>query len=139
MNEVENINEYPIGGKSFDGQWTRLENNIVSGENYSANQSKTYDISSLLPDNLYDYEVYFSGTIDTGSTSGNRGDLFVRTGTINNNLCEIVTRTNSTRQTNGGAFYPISKNDQTITVTNAGQASKLWVRTEAYRRLGTNE
>lgn len=144
MNEVSKINQYPIGGKSFDGQWYDVYNtNITQSENYSARQIKSYDISSFLPDNTNDYEVYISGFIRTSTVSGQDGDLRIKSSynssDFYNVLCAINTRTNSFRTNAGGISIPISKDNQTITIENAGNASQITLHIEAYRRLGTNE
>jgi hypothetical protein len=144
MNEVSKINQYPIGGKSFDGQWYDVYNTtITNDENYSAGQVKTYNISSFLPDNINDYEVYFSGFVRTSTISGQGADLRIKSSynssDFYNVICAINTRTNSSRTIAGGISLPISKDNQTIIIENAGNASQITLHVEAFRRLGTNE
>ena len=126
---IETINNkgttYTIGGDNYSGQWILplKSDYIVAGETFGGNVSRTYDISSWLPDDGYDYDVQFSGYIRTGSTSGNGAsvDIITDTGTL------IIDRENTRSSSNhigaGGGILRIPADNKVITVKNYATAA----------------
>ena len=142
MNKIENINEYPIGGRSFDGKWTRIEpsTEIINAVSFSAGQSKTYDISSFIASSASNSDIlcYFSIWVRTGTTSGNYSDVGIASSGFFIKPASIRTRTSNYMYCSGGAYLPFKAGDRTLTISNQQQASTITCHFESYKRLGTN-
>lgn len=85
--------------QDIDGIWTY---NFVSLDNgtIGANQSKTYDVSDILPNDGNVYEVLLRAMMTTGSKSGNQFNLYIQTDIITDEsgltLGRNIARTNAT-------------------------------------------
>ena len=130
-----------IGGNTFDGQWVWQTINILaSGTSLTANASKTIDLSSILPDANYDYEIVLEGLVSTGSTSGNQARLqATASGGYRRELGYCVTRASSTQMAGNIATIVIKANNHTLELKNTAGATGTfgcWIK--GYRRIGTN-
>lgn len=139
----------PIGGDNFDGQWVYsylvlVDNNVT----LSAEGLRTFDLSSYLPDDGYDYEVLFSGSMWTGSTSGNAIGATIAPGTETSYSDEKflrLGRCNTRSASTHGIYYhgmiPISATDRAVTFCNhdgSGKSGTWYFQARAYRRIGKN-
>lgn len=145
-NYVEKINDISIGGNNFDGQWTYKYQVAYKGFP-SSNSTLTYNLSSYLPDDNYDYEVLVGGYAYTGTTTGNVIQLKVNSGSTatHNSSCLLalkVTRTNAFNEGGSSAVIPIQKSDQKISIyfygTYRTTSNQTRVELFGYRRVGTN-
>lgn len=110
---------YTIGGDNYYGQWVLpLKSDYIFTDTFGGNASKTYDISSWLPDDNYDYDVQISGYVRTGSTSGYGAsvDIITDTGTLK--ISRQNTRSSSNHTGAGGGILRIPADNRTITVKN---------------------
>lgn len=145
---IANINEYPIGGDNFDSQWTLKFLYFANGTDYGANSVTTYDLSSYLPNDNFDYEIAFSGWGRTPSGSGNV-NIRVMTGNrtyteVYNYGCRMMTteyHSTSTYKCSGNLIIPIFANNRYVSVANtsSNSAGGSGFYALGYRRLGTNE
>jgi hypothetical protein len=121
-----------------DGQWVAWNTTILSDEplNGSTNLTKTLAV----PNDGHVYEVLFSASIVTGSTSGNYVYLALATNKVSSvNVCGCRTRTASTVTSRGGIILPISYATNNLTITRStSQNGTCDLVTRAYRRIGTN-
>lgn len=135
--DLNNLSE--IGKEKFDGQWVAA--NITVASSVKITENKTYDLSSYLPDDEYNYELLLdvNGTTDTINAS--YADVF-----ITNDLGIIykITRT-QTRTTNysmiwGAGCIAAVGSGRYLTLCRGGShdyyLSSLDIR--GYRRLGKN-
>lgn len=145
-NYVEKINDISIGGNNFDGQWTYKYQVAYQGFP-TANSTLTYNLSSYLPDDNYDYEVLITGYAYTGTTTDNVIQLKVNSGSTatHNSSCLLahkVTRTSSFNEGGSSAVIPIQKSDQKISIYFVGTyrttSNQTRVELFGYRRVGTN-
>lgn len=77
---ISKINDLPIGGTQFDGDWTKVNSWLSTAFTMTANSTKTFDISTLIPDDGFDYEVQFSIYTNSSGTSGFPA-LYIKQGT----------------------------------------------------------
>ena len=157
MANIQNIQvnstNYPIAGYNFDGEWVVANVNLKGSiSTISTSTVKTFDLSSILPNDSYDYmiSVIFSGT--TTSTSGNYFCAYIASGTqttvhtsdTNDNLwvriCETRTRTSSTRSAGGTVAIPLKNNARTFSISIGGNTctvGTIWL--SGYKRIGKND
>lgn len=120
---IETINNkgttYTIGGDNYYGQWILpIKSDNIFTDTFGGNASKTYDISSWLPDDNYDYDIQISGYVRTGSTSGYGAsvDIITDTGTLK--IGHANTRSSSNHIGAGGGILRIPADNRTITAKN---------------------
>lgn len=128
---------------NFDGQIVQTTLDIItSTTSINSNETKTYDLSSYLPDDNYTYEVYYSVAGETGTTSGNNVDIVVSSALLpaTNRVARARTRASSSVTWCGSGTIPITGANRNISVTNLGSAGSInFFRVLAYRRVGTNQ
>ena len=132
--------------KNFDGQWTIVNVAIASEVTYTQEQIVTYDISSYLPNDNYDYEVLFTAYLRTAETANSATGCHLYTGSQSSNVINIrmgrcVTRTNASVNASGNGILPIYHTDRKVTWQNTdsnGTSGNCGLRMMAYRRIGTN-
>lgn len=127
--------------EAVDGQWAYPYAVLANNVTYPTSSNITYDLSSYLPNDGYNYEVLFIGFLTTGSTSGN--GLIMRLGTDcmqSNyaNLCEVVTRTSSSAKAAGTAILTVGTGRTARVVANSGAKGTFSLNVNGYRRVGTN-
>lgn len=136
-----------IGGDNFDGLWATYYSQL-SSFTLAAGSSKTISLANILPDNNHDYEVIFSVSGNTNTTSGNSLDLLVYSGSttdsFNQRPLRIRTRWAHAQQGAGQVILPILKNDQNVTISSTSQSTSgttsgtILIHINNYRRLGKN-
>lgn len=94
----------------LDGKWTVKSGYIANDLTISTTFDKTFDISSLLPDDKNIYEVVISAIIRTGININNSLGLYVNTAICGSTyLCRTVTRTAGANQiASGNCTIPIA-------------------------------
>ena len=141
-----NSTDYQIGGDNFDGQWIAEKYTIFEAVTLSGGSYNTYSLASYIPNDGYDYEVYFTGFARSGSSSGNIAQLVLLTGTATSGtsgwrLNRVQNRTAATCYAGGSARIPIYSNDRNITVYTQ-EASTNNTNCKLYamfkRRIGKN-
>ena len=120
---IETINNkgttYTIGGDNYYGQWILpIKSDYIFTGTFGGNVSKTYDISSWLPDDNYDYDIQISGYVRTGSTSGNGASVDIITDNGNLKIARENTRSSSNHTGAGGGILRIPADNRIITVKN---------------------
>lgn len=132
--------------KNFDGQWVCLTSNmtITSSTTLVKDTTYTYDISSFLPNDEYNYELILSAAGYTGTVSGNTANIYVRSD-LNQNAAEGtliargMTRTSNTASWGGSINLIVGKQRQVhIINTGSANATNVFVLLNAYRRIGKN-
>ena len=120
---IETINNkgttYTIGGDNYYGQWILpIKSDNIFTDTFGGNASKTYDISSWLPDDNYDYDIQISGYVRTGSTSGYGASVDIITDNGNLKIARENTRSSSNHIGAGGGILRIPADNRIITVKN---------------------
>lgn len=140
VNQEMNILEQVNTGMSSkaDGQW--VSKSFTVTESITASMDKTFDISSYLPTDGYNYEVIISGYGNTGTTSGNSLVVSVATDIIQTGQYIICCRTRTTSGVNAGStmILPVGSR-RTLRVRNGDTAATSGnITLRGYRRIGTN-
>lgn len=141
---ISNINvngtQYDINGNFLNGEWNPANSQLFSST-LAQNAGSTIDLSSYLPNDGYKYEVMFSVTAVTGTTSGNSvaPRLGISTGTGNPVICRHFTRTASNMRCAGNVLVAVV--NRSVQVYNSGNATSgtITVTARGYRRIGTND
>lgn len=135
----------PNNSKSWDGQWVNCEY-VVAQKVACPNSNLAYDMSSILPNDGYIYEVLFDVTGATGSTSGNRAGIAVTSdvlwvGESKNgfNVASAQTRSASAVAFASSFTIPIGIG-RTLTLLNpvGTNTGTFTLTARMYRRIGTN-
>ena len=139
---VSHINSNTIGGKLLNGQWIGANHDIATGLSITTGTAKEYDLSEYLPDDNYSYEVMFTVTGRTGTTSGNAATIRVglsSTASDNPVVFKQVTRASNYMQ-NGGNCRVVIGSNRKVYIGNTGGATSTNINfvAHAYRRVGTN-
>lgn len=132
------IEETMATKKMVDGQW--VSKSFTVTESITASMDKTFDISSYLPVDGYNYEVIISGYGNTGATSGNSLVVSVSTDIIQTGQYIICCRTRTTSAVNAGStmILPVGT-ARTLRVRNGDTAATSGnITLRGYRRIGTN-
>ena len=131
------------GKKVFDGQWVIIKNRLANNINYPTTDSLTYDLSNILPDDNYNYEVMIMGNVITGTTVGNEVRMEVITDLTNGKSIMVggdATCLVAGKSSRNGfnCIIPVGIQRQlTIYPSNWATATfNLWIA--GYRRIGTN-
>lgn len=141
-----------IGGDNFDGQWVYKTQVLINNVTLTTNAAQNIicSLKDYLPDDDHMYEVIVNAWGNTGTTSGNRVDvrLFSGSSSIDADkvfyqfLRSVITRTASNRTFGGTVILPILPTDRALimrnTSTTAGTGNKLTLNVYGYRRINTN-
>lgn len=129
------------GKKVFDGQWICPNDAIVLESSTAAvTNGKNYDLSKLLPEDNYIYEIMLRGWANTSATTGATHNLSIKTDILKNQayLCGSKAYTNTAGTDVGTITIPIGT-ARTLTLqpypANTGTYGLAII---AYRRIGTN-
>lgn len=143
---IEKVNDIAIGGYQFDGKRDDTVTTLNNGSTFTmaAGATKTFDVSSLLPNDGYDYMCTFDGYLYTGTTSGNTADMQISSGSSSNGvfyrrLCRAVTRHSSSQFAAGTIEIPVLRSDRKVTIYNgdgSGTSGNMQFRFTSYRRIG---
>lgn len=126
---------------NFDGDIVGVQQTTgrIANEVSMTTSDKTYDISAILPNDNYNYEVWLKGIVITGSTSGNRIYLAVNSDILGGlEICRTTTRTTSTVSAAGFCLLPIGQAREITVSGNTGANGIYTLDIMGYRRLGTN-
>ncbi|MBR1460534.1 hypothetical protein IJ596_02725 [bacterium] len=131
--------------KNFDGQWVSLNNKIANSVTWdNTTPAATYDISSYLPNDNYNYEVLISGEVIANATDKKFCTVSlssdIQTSTVYLAAVRATSSSSTNPTTNGNLIIPVGTGrtitQYSSTSTNAGGVYSLWIK--GYRRIGTN-
>lgn len=137
---LEQIRNEMATKSMVDGQWMSVSLRLTTS--FPAKMNVTYDLSSILPNDNYNYEVIVSGYGATSASSGKYLAIYCYSNLIPYDIClfRCITRTSSTAFGGGSVTIPIGR-DRKLTIKNSGDASSgtNLIDIRGYRRIGTNE
>lgn len=149
MAKVENINGTSFGGFQFDGARSTDAEEILSSSFTLADEgTKTFSLTSILPNDGYDYYCTFTGWCQTGTTSGNAADLQFYGGSsrtasdaVYSRCCRVATRHASAQANGGTVAIPIYASDRHVTVYNGdgNGTGTYYLSLTSYRRMGDSD
>ena len=124
---------------NFDGQWVSSYSVFASNVTLPTVDDLSYDLSTYLPDDSYDYEVMLKGVATTAATSGANAQIYVSSDAMiyPTPICGSQTRTNSTTYACGTFILPVGTS-RTVTVAKGTSNGTFTLSGMSYRRLGTN-
>lgn len=151
-NYISKINakgqELEIGGKNFDGEWVLKTGSICTGVTLAGGAQTVYDISSYLPNDGYDYELYLMVTMRCPATAGQSASIYLYSGDSTSNYDYSVGAVGITisrhavyQEMAQSAFVPVKANRKKIVIYNGHSynASNVSIYTKGYRRIGKND
>jgi len=133
-----------IGQKVLDGQWVSIDSNNQIADTVTWDNTvsaATYDISSYLPNDNYNYEVLITCFVQTVATA-NKFVTVQLSSDIFPNVYGIGTRASAAvaATANGSVIIPVGAartiTQYATTSSNADGTYSLWIK--GYRRIGTN-
>lgn len=149
-NYIENIKTpdsvlHNLGGDQIDGEWTTVKFALLENVAMSANQQLTFDLSSIISDRRYDYEV--AGWVHNGINVANSQTLVSisnATGEyiITGGIAGSVYSNSSGDSTYGGSQFYIKISGYTPKIIMKNMRNfnirTVWAYVTGYRRLGRN-
>ena len=129
------------GKDVIDGQWVSSQTTVAQSVSIAASTEVEYDISSYLPNDNYNYEVLFSLSVSTGSTSGDGLEVGVCSDKVYSTIRAITVITRTSATNNGACAYtiPVGTGRKLIIRNFASYSGTIrFFRVHAYRRIGTN-
>lgn len=145
FSRTDGTNTYKILDESdntkFDGQWVKSNLAIASQATAPNTTAIEYDLSSYLPNDNYDYEVFFSGNSYSAPTSGSEVALILGSSALSNYIyvCRGRTTSNVGITVAGSVIIPIPVSNRKIIVTpHANNSGTFTLNALGYRRIGTN-
>ena len=138
---IGRIQEHYTTKSMVDGQWVPRFEHLASSLSIESKAIKSFDLSNILPNDGYNYEVMFTITATTGSTSGNTADIGVWSDILGdtNRVATAVTRTSSTMQASASFVLPVgTQRFINVTQYHTSTCTLAFLRMEGYRRIGTN-
>lgn len=148
-----NSTNYQVGGDNFDAQWIDSNYSVISNANWGANKFYTYSLSSYLPNDNYDYEIFVTACGRSGSKKGNQYSVLLLNGTVSSSdydttlhgeyrMGRKVARTDENVSDGSVAIIPIYANDRNLslwTKDGSGSGTNLYIWCTGYRRIGKND
>lgn len=131
-----------LGGDVFDGQWINTYTTLANNISMNAKTTVTFDMSTLLPNDNYDYLCNFMAVCVTGAVASNTGCVYIKYKGTHFRLCYAVTRVANTSHQIGNCLIPILNGERTIEITNPdanATQTGVYVYLRNYRRMGTND
>lgn len=129
----------PVSPSQIDGVWNNAQITLASDVAIPTSSNHTYDLSSYLPNNKYDYEVLFNGTAATTATNGSVLELRVGSDiTRPIFICGARTRATANTFTTGNAIIRVGKERTCYVIANKSWTGTFRLYAASYRRLGTN-
>ena len=123
--------------QDIDGMWTTANYNIFKNVSFSAQENKTYDLSTYLPNDGNIYEVIFDGLVTTGANSGDTAYLILSTSLIIN--CTVIsTQTTAARTVLAASSLTLPVGaDRRVVVKNgsANDTATFRLDINAYRKV----
>lgn len=127
--------------KLIDGQWQPLDVRAINNQTYPTTQDVDISLSTVLPDDGYNYELLISGT----GTTSNQSDvtrIFVKSSIITSpvGICEVKSPSNVSMYGYGAVSIPIGTDRKLFISRYTGSSTvgtySIYLR--GYRRLGIN-
>lgn len=132
---IARMQEQKADKSEIDGPWVCTSKNLIaySENNFPANYSTTFDLSSYLPEPGCKYELIVDGYGGT-SAAGNVVGVGLRSSCMGTLL--FKSQASSTTQTHGSANIIVGQDRQlTVYSTIAGGTNQVRVDIKAYRRV----
>lgn len=153
VNNVINVNSAnkdlsnlsSTGQKVLDGQWTPINHQLANNVAWDNTVTEaTYDISSYLPHDSYNYEVMISGQATASATQQKFCTIQIKSDIQTSYLyvtsARAVTTSGINEIASANTIIPVGTGryitQYASTSSNAGGAYSLWIK--GYRRIGTN-
>ena len=135
--DLSNLSD--TGKAVIDGKWVHKVLTIASDVEHTKTDT-TYDLSSYLPDDEYDYEVLFGGNAITYTTKGNYSNLYLKTDIIKASVPVCCIKTPAAAETiaRTSTTLPVGVGRYIIVSSNSTIGGKYTLHAIAYKRLGTN-
>ncbi len=129
--------------QNVDGSWVSSTYDIAINTALPTSSDNTleYSLSSYLPNDGCNYEVLFTGQVNTGASATNQGALILHTDIITGQiwLCRAITHTNAVAYSMGTAVLPIgTKRKIYVAKSNATTSATFSLAVRGYRRIGNN-
>ena len=126
-----------------DGQWVYKYALVAEDVAWSTNTPEaTYSLSSYLPNDGYDYEVLFAGSVHTGTTSGDFCTLSIMTDIMTSSvpIAHARTRTTADNGGQGNGILPVGQGRyvKQYSTSSANANGTYTLMAKAYRRIGKN-
>lgn len=126
--------------QDLDGMWVFTTKTMISSPTSIKPEGRlTFDLSDYLPADGNMYEVLFTVSILTGTTSGNSLNLFITNdNSIFLNLCRAITRTNSAMFASGNALLPVGAGRNISLDASSGSAGTNYIdgfHAKGYRKV----
>ena len=124
-----------------DGQWVNRFETLASNLSMGYQVTKTFDLSNILPNDGYNYEVMFTITAVTGSANGNCAEIGAQSDILRgtNRVAQTITRTSATMQTSSSFILPVGgRRLIEVWQIHNSTCTLSFLRTIGYRRIGTN-
>lgn len=138
--QIDNFRILPIlnFNSMIGGNWVNKSQTIAQSVTYPTSTSTSYSLDNYLPKDGYSYEVLLSGSVTTGSTSGDLVNLSVSTNIIAGSvlLCGARTRSSSSVGSAGNAIIPVNYAREVIVNANSNATGTYNLYARGYRRLG---
>lgn len=126
--------------QDIDGNWVIVDVKLAaSGTTIKPNETKVFDLSSILPNDGNLYEILLSGGVSTAATAGNCAYLYVQSDFYQGGslvLARVITRTASTMTGGGTVLIPVG-GSRTVKIWNTNNAvgnGNIFINLIAYRK-----
>lgn len=142
-----NKQELEIGGKNFNGSWTMKTYAVCSNYTLAGSGQVVYDISSYLPNDGYDYEIYLMATGNCPASAGKTASVYLYSGASTSDydftlgaIGAALSRHSVMQEFAQSGVLPVKSNRKKIVIYNghANDASGVYVYLKGYRRIGKN-
>lgn len=121
-----------------DGQWVAKYLRLANGTsiNNSSNTSLDISLSSYLPNDRYNYEVYFSviGNKDSGTT----GICYLLTDVFKSQEIGLFRDNGASKLMGGNAIIPVGTDRKISLIRRSSYSGTVIINALGYRRIGTN-
>lgn len=121
----------------IDGMWIGASQTVFSEVSFAAQETKAYDLFSMLPKNKNVYEVLFMGVAETTEATGDTAYMRLSNSIIKSPVavCGGRTPAASVLRVTGSLIFPVPA-DRILKVTNSSSSdnAKLWLYIYGYRK-----
>lgn len=129
--EEKIVDLIPDNNTVWDGQWFETALTVVSSATIGSNADLEYDVSSLLPDDSYDYLVF----VNTEQKSTANAGFWVQ-----GKYLSTVNRAQTTNSISSAQGYTVIGADRKVKITSGSvSVTNATVQFAWARRLGTNQ
>lgn len=128
------------GQKIFDGQWSRSFVTLVNSGSSPTTQKVQISLSEYLPNDTYDYLVYFRADINVGSTSGSKEAIAIWSDIFDNRLylAQGYNINSSKIEMYHQSILPVGNGRYIEVLPYAYNTGTYNLYAIGYRRIGTN-